>query len=224
MNKKEIRNEFRTLIDDLIQPYGWDDTIVDAYLSEGMDALCEDTGFFIDFSNYKIITIANTPSYEVDASGRVIEVLEVWNATTNTRLSQFDESDRPDLIPIWDSPATTPFSWQCDQETGFITMFPVPSTDGQIFKLRVWRREVIPFEDLGEEDSPKIPPTIHRGIIEYAAFKAYMHHDREQTNMPKALDHKNLYDMLYVARGKKLFKRQKATHIRCAPDKLYTFR
>jgi hypothetical protein len=224
MKKKELRTEFRKVIDDYIQPYGWDDTIVDAYLSEGMDALCEDTGFFIDFSNYTISTLANVASYPFNIDGRIIEVLEVWNAVTNVRLSQFDESDRPDLVPIWDSPATVPFSWQCDQESGHITMYPTPGVDGSVFKLRVWRYERIPFESLDEEDSPLIPATIHRGIIEYAAFKAYMHHDREQANMPKASDHKALYDTLYVPRGKRLFQRQRATHIRCAPNKLYTFR
>jgi hypothetical protein len=224
MNKKQLRAEFRKVADDLIQPYGWDDPIVDGYLSEGMDALCEDTGFFIDFSNYTISTLANIAQYPFNTDGRVIEILEVWNSLTNIRLVQFDESNRPDLVPIWDSPVTAPYAWQADQQTGSITLFPTPGTSGQVFKLRVWRYESTAFEDMAETDSPVLPPTIHRGIIEYAAYKAYMHHDREQNNLTKASDHKLAYDSLYVPRGKRAFQRAKATHIRCIPNSIYMFR
>jgi hypothetical protein len=223
MNKKEIRAELRLVIDDLVEPYGWSNAILDAYLGEGMDKFCEDTGFFVDFNTYTITTVAGTADYAFDTDGRIMEILEVWNSSTGVRLSQFGQDDRPDFIPTLDVQQTTPYMWQADQTTGMVTLYPTP---GEIttFKFRVYRYAKISFAALAETGIPEIMPRFHRAFIEYAAYKAYMHHDRERANLPKATDHLNIYKLQYVKDGRRAFQRMRGTHPHCAPSTMYSFR
>ena len=222
MNKKEIRAELRLLIDDIVEPYGWSNATLDGYLNEGMEKFCEDTGFFVDFQNYSITTIPGVSDYAFDTDGRIIEVLEVWNATTGVRISQFGEDDRPDFIPTIDVQQTTPYMWQTDQTTGMCTFYPTPG-EVTVFRFRVWRYARVSFLVLAETATPEIPSRFHRAPIEYAAFKAYMHHDRERANLPKAKDHLEMYGA-YKHDGRKAFQHLRGTHPHCAPNILYAIR
>jgi hypothetical protein len=222
MTKKEIRAELRLVIDDIEEPYGWSNDTLDGYLNEGMDKFCEDTGFFVDFKNYTITTAVGVSDYAFDTDGRIIEVLEVWNATTGVRLSQFGEDNRPDFVPTIDVQQTTPYMWQTDQTTGMATLYPTPG-EITVFNYRVWRYARTSFLVLAETATPEISPRFHRAFIEYAAFKAYMHHDRERANLPKATDHLAMYK-IYMHDGRKAFQHYRGTHPHCAPNQLYAIR
>ena len=222
MTKKEIRAELRLVIDDIEEPFGWSNNTLDGYLDEGMDKFCEDTGFFVDFQNYSITTESGVADYEFDTDGRIIEVLEVWSAATGVRLSQFGENDRPTFVPTIDAQQTTPYMWQTDQTTGMLTLYPTPG-EVAVFNFRVWRYARTSFLAMAETATPEISKRFHRAFIEYAAFKAYMHHDRERANLPKASDHLAQYKM-YAHDGRKAFQHLRGTHPHCAPNPLYTFR
>ena len=224
LQKKTIRAKFREMVDDVVETYGWSDDTVDMYLDEGMDSFCEDTGFFVDFSTYTVTTIANQSDYDFDPDLRVLQVLEVWDSLTGVRLSQFDESDRPDWVntttPI--VPVTRPYMWQTDRETGKVTFYPAPS-EAHTFQFRVWRYAKKSFSMMAETDYPEIPRTCHMAPVEYAAWKVYKFHDRERANMPKADDHHAAYRE-YVHKGKKLFQATRGTPPHVAPSVLYAFR
>ena len=224
LQKKKIRAKFREMVDDVVESYGWSDDTVDMFLDEGMDVFCEDTGFFVDFQNYSITTVANQADYDFDPDLRVMQVLEVWNPTTGVRLSQFGQDDRPDTVDTFVAdPVTTPYMWQTDRTTGVITFYPAPSTAGLVFNIRVWRYARVSFGAMGENDYPEIPATCHLAPAEYAAWKCYKFHDRERANMPKADDHLVAYKD-YVHRGKKLFQAARGTPPHVAPSIIYSFR
>lgn len=221
MKKKEIRIELRDTIDDTCEPYGWSDARLDGFIDEAMDQMCSSTGFFVDFQNYPIVTEANVANYSFEDL-RVIEVLELWDLQTNLRLTQFGEDNRPDFIPTLDVQYTTPYAWQTDQTTGYITFYPTP-VSALNYQARVWRYARTAFSDLGENDIPEIPKQLHRGLIEYAAYKAYSMHDRERADQPKAMDHFRAW-MGYVSDGKKMFQRMRAAHPRITCNQMYNFR
>jgi hypothetical protein len=225
MQKKRIRSLFRETVDDIVESYGWSDITVDTYLDEAMDVFCEDTGFFVDFNAYTITTVAGQPDYDFDPDLRVMQILEVWNPTTGVRLSQFGEDDRPDYIDTWSPivPFTTPYMWQTDRTTGVITFYPAPALAGEVFQMRVWRYARTSFALMAETAEPEIPKTCQMAIIEYAAYKAYMHHDRERANLPAASNHLKAYRD-YVYRGKRLFEHTRGTPAHVAPSVLYAFR
>ena len=221
MNKREMRANLRSLIDDMVEPYGWEDLTLDRYISEGMDKFCEDTGYFVDFKNFPIVTIVDEPDYDF-TTDRIIEVLDLWNMDTGLKLTQFGEDNRPEYIPSLDVQQTVSYGWQTDQTTGMITLFPTPKIVSNL-KARVWRYALVSFEDMTEDATPELPSRFHRAPIEYAAGMAYTHHDRERADLPKARDHFNMYAQ-YVVDGKKAFQRVRAAHPRLVPNQIYNFR
>lgn len=201
MTRAEMLAELRELVDDTVAPYAWSDVRLLAYLAEGQDKFCEDTGFFADRTNYSVTLVAGTESYALD--DRVIEVMDVWNGST--KLGKFEERDRTDIPSKWFPYSTAsatglPQCWQTDRETGYITVYPVPTAAeaGTVLTLRVWRYSQYALDATGKE--PEIPARFHRACTEWAAFKSFMHHDQEKQDKVKASEHLAEYKM-YVASG-----------------------
>jgi len=201
MTRAEMLAELREVVDDTVAPYAWSDARLLVYLAEGQDKFCEDTGFFTDRANYSITLVAGTEGYALDE--RVIEVMDVWSGAT--KLGKFEERDRTELPSTW-FPYTTssatglPQCWQTDRETGYITVYPVPTAAeaGTVLTLRVWRYSRYALDATGIE--PEIPARFQRACVEWAAFKAFTHHDQEKQDKIKASDHLNEYRM-YVSDG-----------------------
>lgn len=201
MTRAEMLAELREVIDDTVAPYAWSDARLLAYLAEGQDKFCEDTGYFRDASTYTLTLVEGAASYAIP--DRVIQVMDVKDG--NMRLGKFEEADRGEaqtpLHSIADiSQSGRPSAWQTDKETGSITLYPTPSADvaGEIFSLRVWRYSVEALNDTGAE--PEIPARFQRACVEWASFKAFAHHDQEKQDKIKASHHLDEYRM-YVSDG-----------------------
>jgi len=278
----------------------WSDARLLAYLAEGQDKFCEETGFFVDITNYTLTLATSTALYAIPA--RAIQVMNIWYGSEVLGKVQQDVILTPDNWPVDLGTTATgmPDQWQTDQTTGFIKLAPTPTVteNGLILNLHVWRYSRSPLDRmsstitlagslhagdviaatvndvvysyvvLGTEGtltavatalaavidastalvatasgqvisisalaletsttttavvsgagatvtataadvysaSPEIPIRFQRACIEWAAYKAFNHHDMEAQDPVKASDHLNYFNE-YVSDGRSAFRR-----------------
>jgi hypothetical protein len=182
------------------------------YLSEGQDKFCELTGYFTDISTYSITMVDGTAIYDIP--DRVIQVLDIYDGTRKlTKVKMGEDYSASDA-------EGTPAKWDANVETGSIKFYPTPSADdgGNSLILQVWRYSQ---EDLADTTAePEIPARFHRACIEWAAFKAFMHHDMEAQDPVKSSDHYNAF-MAYVRDGRVALRRYQNQETRVGSDPAY---
>jgi hypothetical protein len=221
MTRAEMLAELQETVNSAASGGQWSDARLLSFLAEGQDKFCERTGFFTDRSNYSVTLVAGTESYALD--GRVIEVMDVWNGAT--KLGKFEERDRTELpstrFPYTTSSATgPPQCWQTDRETGYITVYPVPTTAeaGTVLTLRVWRYSRYALDATGEE--PEIPARFHRACIDWACFRCFSQHDAESFDPKEASRHFDLFEH-YIAEGELAFNRLSGKDVRVGSAPAY---
>ena len=193
----------------------WVEATLLAYLAEGQDKFCEDTGFFVDISNFSLTMQTGVAVYAIP--DRVIQVLNIWNGST--RLGKvltgevYDEDGWG-----WSASATgVPTRWRTDQTTGYIEVNPTPTADenGDVLTLQVWRYSRYDLAGDGPVPEgggaapvaePEIPSRFHQAPIEWACYRAFMHHDMEAQDQVKAAEHLANF-RAYVYDGKLALKR-----------------
>lgn len=215
MNRTEMLAELREVInDDAVHPE-WAESTLLGYLSEGQDKFCEDTGYFIDLSNFTLTLATGVSAYAFP--DRIIEIIDIWNGAKKLEKvltgSDFDSNGYD-----WSNTTGMPNQWRTDKETGVITLCPTPTIteNGTELVLQVWRYSEVDLADVGAD--PEIPSRFHRALIEWAAYKAFMHHDAETQDPVKASDHLAAYKS-YVNAGITAFRRQHGVEARvtCSP-------
>ena len=311
MTRADMLAELKVYLRETTYDAAWGDTLLLSYLAEGQDKFCEETGFFVDASNYTFATVAGTASYAIPS--RTISVLDVFDSDGN-RLQHFNEEDRyleqytdrssfqqrprtatqitsgtaqagttstvtlaatasasddayngytikfPGSEPsgllgqqqvisdyngttkvatltstlsvaptsaseyvieqIVESDQGVPAYWQADYDSGYIKLIPTPvATVTMTFRL--WRYSRTALDAASGE--PEIPLQFHRACIEYAAFKAMMHHDMEKQDKVKASDHLTMFRN-YCADGRKARRRYRSEETLFAPASAYTVR
>ena len=222
--------ELKRVLRETTYDAAWGDTLLEAYLAEGQDKFCEDTGYFVDHTNYTVTTVVGQADYELDE--RIIQVMEVWNGTT--RLGKFQQSDlgynRANAWNALDNPVETSdsYCWQSDLETGVLTLYPTPTTV-RTLNLRVWRyaRRPLNTSYMNDDDppvsvsvEPEIPKRFRRAPIHWAAFRALSHHDMEQQDKIKASDNLAIYTNI-KNEGRTAFERTMGRRVSVSPDPCY---
>lgn len=205
MTTAEMLTEIREVLADELPTYGWSDVRLLAYLNEGQDKFCEQTGYFADRSLISIPTVAGTAVYALDT--RIIRTNEVFIGTR--RLTK-------GLGIQPDAEAPEPTLWQADTDSGMLTVWPTP-TDVVTMKLHVWRYATAELS-LGHD--PEIPRTCQRACVEWAAWKAYGHHDAELQDGKEAKQHLAEFAR-YVADGRVLRHNMTSSDIVVAGDPCY---
>lgn len=221
MDLEQMLTELREVLDESHIDVAWEEPTLLGYLAEGQDRFCEETGYFVDKTNFQLHLVAGQREYPLD--DRIIKVKGVFRAD-GSRLGIYTEYDtfgefidRSVVIAVSDG---QPTSCQIDSEVGSVIFNSTP-TDPEILTLRVWRYSL---EDLAEAGAqPEIPRRLRRALIEYAAFKALSHHDLEQQDPVDAKKHwENFMD--YVRRGRRMFIRNRGVDNYVAPDQSYVVR
>ena len=121
MTRAELLAELRIVITDIVGNLGWETAVLTRYLAEGQDKFCEETGYFRDIANYTLDLSTDTALYAVD--DRVIEVLDIWDGSR-----KLTKEDHGEIIE-WTSAEGTPQKWRMDQTTGYIHVWPTPTSD-----------------------------------------------------------------------------------------------
>ena len=143
MTRAEMLAELR----EVLNAYGstaaaWSDARLLGYLAEGQDKFCEETGFFVDKTNYSITLATGTRIYAIPE--RVIQLLSVLDGTR--LLSKLPTGEVFNFITEFGEANDTivsgdPEVWTTDQETADIEFdrTPTAAENGDIYTLRVWR-------------------------------------------------------------------------------------
>lgn len=198
MTTTEMLVELREVLADELPTYGFSDLRALAYLNEGQDKFCEDTGFFTDRRTFTIDTQAGVGAYPLDT--RIIRVESVFIGARELRKNVGHQ-------PAAD--AVEPLTWQTDAETGILAVWPAPSSIVTML-LYTWRYPLASMTKGGI--APEIPHRMHRACVEWAAFKCYGHHDIELEGGIEALKHKSAYRQ-YVLEGRALKRNMDAEQI-----------
>lgn len=222
MDREELIQELRVILDDVGYDPGWTDPVLVRALSEGQDRFCERSGFFVDDSTYTVETVAGTAGYVL--SPRIITVLDVFDASGRL-LGKYQRGDvypetppgRP--YPDVGSNQAAPSSWQTDASGRRLTLYPTPA-EIQTITLKVWRRSEFAFSDDMEEPELEIPEEFHFAPIEWAAYKLLRHHDMEKENKIKSTEHLMAFND-YVSDGKQAHRRIMGDVYRISGNPLY---
>ena len=203
MTRAELLAELRDVLDDTRTPFAWSDMRLLGYLSEGQDKFCEETGLFSVVESLALE--AGVLSYAIPP--RTIQVLDVlYRGRSLQKMLMNDSYWRMPAMP----PVAAPQAWQADLMTGRIILDGTPpaSLGGQLLELRLWKyseHELSSMPD-GQPAQPALPSTLQRACVEWAAAKALNHHDREEQDPVKAIDHREEFRR-YVTDGKKWARR-----------------
>lgn len=230
MNRTTMLATLREVLNDASTSFNsWSDARLLMYLSEGQDKFCEETGYFRDASSFTLTLESGTATYAVPS--RIIELIGIYNGTkpltkmvtngvygVDESVTEFDFSSSVPGMPT---------HWQTEVETGSINLYPTPGDDqdGESLSLRVWRYSLYdlagdgPTEDIPAE--PEIPARFHGAPIEWAAYRALMHHDEETQDPVKAAEHLNAFMKVYVADGRTAFNRAHNVEVRFVPNSAY---
>lgn len=203
------------------------DAVLMAYLAEGQDKFCERTEFFKDFVTFNIVTTVDAAAYTIDP--RIIEIdglfdaaNNVWLGRTTEQLQRYPTVDDRYPVQFNDSTEDTSY-WQVDQESGIVTLVPTPTTI-RTFTLRVWRYPLVALDHQtnGSYDTePEIPAKFHRAMVEWAAYKVFMHHDMEVQDPVKAADHLAAFDQ-YIRDAATYFRRLTRKEVGIGFDPAYS--
>jgi len=231
MTRAEMLAELQTVLNDATTGGAWSTTTLLGYLAEGQDKFCEETGYFRDRTNFSITLATGVAVYDIP--DRVIQILNIWDGTR--RLGKvLTGDDTSDSDTEWTFDTTqpgTPRLWQTDQETGTITLYPVPTAadNGDVYALQVWRYSRYDLAGDGAapegggdapDAEPEIPSRFHRACVEWAAYKAFMHRDVETQDSIKAADHLNAFKM-YVSDGVTTLRRYQNQEVRVGTNPAY---
>jgi len=220
MTRTELLAELKKVLRESVQDPAWGDSRLYEFLAEAQDQFCEDTGFFVDKRTYTITTVEDQAAYALNS--RIIKVLEVWDGTRKLgkhRQSDKDPYNRVGVATVFPSDSDGSIqSWQTDEETGYITLYPTPSEADDVYTLRVWRRSIEWLGDSGNE--PEIPVQYHRGLIEFACFLALADHDFEIQDDVTAQTHFNNYEY-YRRKGITAFRRLMNASTQVRPNSAY---
>jgi hypothetical protein len=205
MNRVAQLAELRQVVKDTATPYLWSDDTLIGYLAEGQDKFCEDTGYFVDLTNFTVTLQTNVYVYAIPA--RVIQVLDIFNGRTKLGKSNPDDVSviGPDWVFDTDEPGM-PTHWRTDRATGYIEFNRTPTAEqnGTVLTLQVWRysQYSLDHQTAGVYDKdPELPSRFQRACIEWAAYKAFNHHDADAQDPVKSDVHLGWYRQ-YVREGK----------------------
>ena len=198
------------------------------YLAEGQDKFCEETGFFRDYASHTLTLETDTAVYAIP--DRVIQVLDIWDGTR--RLGKFMEKERGQRELDWDPSESVPrtglpYAWQSDRSTGFVSFDAVPTAaeNGKELQLAVWRYSTFDLADNDIDGEDTVAPfelatRFQRSCIEWAAYKAFNHHDMETQDPVKAKDHLKAFND-YVFDGRRAMRRLSGLESRVGIDQAY---
>ncbi|MFA5377964.1 MAG: hypothetical protein WC455_19595 [Dehalococcoidia bacterium] len=212
-------------------PTGWEEAALLRYLAEGQDKFCEDTGYFKDITNYTLTLQTSTAVYAIP--DRTIQVLDIWDGARRLGKILPDSTAINDEWPE-DLGATTagrPAQWQTDQTTGYIKLTPTPTAaeNGVVLTLHLWRYSRYDLAGSGPVPegggtappaAPELPTRFQLACVQWAAHKAFNHHDVETQDPIKATDHLKWYKD-YVSDGIRQMRRYHNQETRVGMDPAY---
>lgn len=175
MTVEDLLATFRVLADDQAAPYLWDDAAIAGWLTEAETEACIRAGLLVDEETEEVAVLAvEADTAWLELSPLVLEVTRAVLASTAARLRGEDPAILDRLNPGWETATGTPEGYYLDGAR--LRLIPTPTADDTL-RLRVRRLPLAPLTTDDTDAEPEIPPEHHRGLLDWALFRAYSHRD-----------------------------------------------
>lgn len=195
MTPEKLYELFRLEVDDLAEPYLWEDMEFYAYLNEAQDLHITEIGGIADRSSQftKLTYKADTQFLKYD--DRILRIKGAWDED-NRRISvknldnldgvaMGDDYGARTLTGLDDSLTGPVCTIITDVEDGKIQLYPIPEATGYI-QLYVFRRALHELDDESEEF--EIASPYHLNLLNWVKYKAYSKQDVETFDNKKAAE------------------------------------
>ena len=193
MTLRELIDLISRKLDDVVQPFLWDDTELTQAINDRINELCEKTGLLRDSSTVAICTIAvvlGTAKYALD--DRIIKILSVKYGTSYTELYPVTRAYLDEQFQNWESDTGVPRYFLLD-DTATITLYPNPSADSHIH-LSVTRYPLVQMTLLSENLEPEIHWKYHSRLVDGVLALAYEKNDSETIALARVKHHEALWN------------------------------
>lgn len=171
---------FRVLADDQIDPYLWADADLAGWLAEAENEVCIRAHLLVDEGTEDVAVLAVEGGEAwIDLSPLVLTVERATLASTGDRLTKEDPAILDRLNTGWEEETGTPDGYYLDGSR--LRLIPEPTADDTL-RLRVRRLPLTPLSADDMDVEPEIPPEHHRGLVDWALFRAYSQRDPETIN------------------------------------------
>lgn len=187
MTLDELRKELRTLLDDVAQPYLWEDTTLTAYLNEAEREACIRARLIYDedgtLTQLSVGAGENTAALDplILAVDRVYTVVN-GRSRILMRTTVDDLDDQ--LGSYWKTTTGQPSRFY-DEQT-YLGVCPTPTVDTDL-SLAVWRLPLEPMAD--NDDEPDIAERFHFQLLDWAAHLAFKRRDADAQDQQRAANH-----------------------------------
>lgn len=170
----------RVLADDQIDPYLWSDADLAGWLAEAENEVCIRAGLLVD-EETEDVAVMDMEDGEawIDLSPLVLTVERATLASTGDRLVKEDPAILDRLNTGWEDETGTPEGYYLDGSR--LRLVPEPIADDTL-RLRVRRLPLVALSADDMDAQPEIPPEHHRGLVDWALFRAYSQRDPETIN------------------------------------------
>jgi len=175
MTLEDLIQTFRVLADDQAEPYLWADDDIAGWITEAENEACVRAGLLVDEETDEVAVLeVEADTAWLDLSPLVLEVTRAVLDSTAARLRVEDPAMLDRLNPGWETATGTPEGYYLDGAR--LRLIPTPTADDTL-RLRVRRLPLAPLTTDDTDAEPEIPPEHHRGLLDWALFRAYSHRD-----------------------------------------------
>ena len=207
MTLTELLQAFRAQADDGVEPYLWSDASITGWLNEAENESCIRAGLLVDTATTSVAVMTVTANNAwITLSPLVLDVTRAVLDSTETLL-RCEGPDELDLWePGWEDATGTPESYYLDGAR--LRLIPTPTANDSL-KLRVRRLPATPLTTASPTASPEIPAEHHRGLLDWALFRAFSQRDADQAGPGLAEQQLRLFEERFGPRPSALARRQR---------------
>jgi hypothetical protein len=193
MQLADLIQLFRAEVDDLEEPFLWSDEEVIEFANDAQLEACRRARLLVDSSTSDICQLAVTAASNglVELDPRLLFVRQVRFAG-KLPMRRMNMQDMAAFNPFWqDAPASVPYLFVTDYETGKVLFWPKPAAD--MTALATVVRD--PLAEMNDgQDTPEISARHHRSLRFWMMFRAYSKQDAEANDPKKAADSLVLFE------------------------------
>jgi hypothetical protein len=182
----DLRDQFRSQVDDLSTPYDFSDTEVDDWLNQAVEEAAMRADLLLEVDDARVCEIAvtaGTATYSLHEKITRVTYATFTPAgeTTPIKLELIDRDELTRRRPAWRTDEDVPSFLLV--EAGKARLAPKPTGDGTL-NLEVYR---LPMRSMvNDVDKPEIQEKHHRFLADWAEFRAYSKPDGETQDLGRA--------------------------------------
>ncbi|KJR40735.1 hypothetical protein MCHI_003379 [Candidatus Magnetoovum chiemensis] len=184
----------RRLLDDIIEPYLWQDDEIISYVNDCIIEMCSDAATITDSQTdaiCKINVLDNVANYLLDE--RVISVLSASIEGSSLPLIKTSAAFLRSCCPAWQDLYGAPVNYLTDALSGFITLWPKPiKTDTLTLTVTRLPMKQLTKENINEE--PEISFKYHHKLLDGVLYKAYEKMDADTYNPELSKSHEERWN------------------------------